>query len=432
MMIADSHDLVNRVLEKVRPDEGLVPSSVHTDPAIYALELKRVFQWAWLFVAHESEVALPGDFVQRQMGEQSVIVTRSSDGRLHTLLNVCRHRGMRVECEDAGNRRVHRCPYHGFAYNGAGEFVGAPYQREAYPDGLDKDAFHLLEATTETYRGLVFATWKAAPEPLTAWLGNVAWYLDILVGRADMEVVGVPQRWVVPTGWKFPAENFASDAYHTVTTHAFLAKLGLVKDAGFGRDGYHVDAGGGHGLGIGVQDDGPWVPEELRPELEAHLSPSQLALLERVKNFHGNVFPNLSFLIPNVIPVGDHMVTGTTIRQWQPLGVDKIEVWSWFLTERNGPEWWKELGRKTYISTFGSSGMFEQDDTENWELQTKGAKAALVVPEGVDFNYGMGRHSQPLSDGEFAGPGTVYAGKYNEAAARSFYRKWKSMMLEED
>ena len=419
-------DAVDRVLQYVRPDEGVVTTLVHTDPDVYACERSRIFQRAWLFVAHESEVAERGDFVLRQMGEQSVVVSRGLDGVVRTLLNLCRHRGMRVVCEDRGNSQVHRCSYHGFAYDSAGAFVGAPFQRDAYPDGMDPENFHLFEARTECYRGLVFATWDPYPQALVDWLGDMAWYLDIVVGRAQMEVLGAPQRWIVPTGWKLPAENFASDAYHTATTHAFLSKLGLVDSGGFGRDGYHVDAGGGHGLGIGVQDEGPWYPKELVPEIESHLLPAQRKLFDRVKNFHGNVFPNLSFLIPNVIRVGDHRVSGTTLRLWQPLGVNRIQVWSWYLVERNAPDWWKELGRATYVRTFGSSGMFEQDDTENWDLQTKNMLGADTWDEPVMLNYSMGLRAEPLRD--FEGPGKVYAGKFNEAAARNFYRKWAEMM----
>lgn len=422
-------DVLQTIRRQLRPSEGVVPTFIHSDPEVYRLELGRIFQRAWLFVAHASEIAAPGDFVQRQMGEQSVVVSRGSDGQIHTLLNLCRHRGMQVVCEDSGSRKVHRCPYHGFAYDSAGGFVGAPFQRDAYPDGIDPGAFHLVEARTEVYRGLVFATWDPQAPALSTWLGAMSWYLDILVGRAEMEVVGVAQRWMVPTGWKFPSENFCSDAYHTATTHAFLSKLGMVDDAAFGRDGYHVDAGGGHGLGIGTQDDGPWYPDELRGEFEVCLKPDQLDLFDRVKNFHGNVFPNLSFLIPNVIKVGEHKVSGTTLRQWQPAGPDKVQVWSWYLVERSAPDWWKELGRATYVQTFGSSGMFEQDDTENWELQTKNANATLVRNDVLTLDYSMGLGAAPLDD--FPGPGSVFAGKFNEAAARNFYQQWASMMLED-
>lgn len=422
-------ETVEQLRTTVRPEEGLLSAAIHTDPEVYRLELERVFGRVWLFVAHESEIPQLGDFVVRDMGEQSVIVSRGDDGQIRVLLNNCRHRGMKLACEDRGSGPSWRCPYHGFTYRNDGSFLGAPYQRFAYPEGLDKEGLRLIGARCESYAGLVFATFNAAAEPLADFLGDVRWYLDILLGRAEFEVVGAPQRWIVPTAWKLPAENFASDAYHTVTTHAFLAKLGLVKGVDFGRRGYHVVPRGGHGLGIGVQDDGPWYPLELRAEYERNLSPAQLELMDRIKNFHGNVFPNLSFLIPNVIEYGGKRVTGMTVRQWQPIGPDSIQALSWHLVEKDAPDWWKELGRKVYVQTFGSSGMFEQDDTENWELQTRNSLSALSFAEPVMLNYQMGMGGEPLAD--FPGPGEVYDGKYSEAAARGFYRRWLDLMTEE-
>ncbi len=424
-----SDPLTTRLINAVRPEKGEIPAFIHVDPEVYARELQRVFGRCWLFVAHESEVSRPGDFLAREMGIQPVIVSRGADGVVRVLLNICRHRGMRLACEDKGNSETLRCSYHGWSYGSDGKFLGAPYQRYAYAEGLDRPSLGLLQARTETYRGLIFATWDPNAAPLEDYLGDMAFYLDIMVGRAEMEVVGVAQRWHVPSAWKLPAENFASDAYHTATTHAFLSKLGLAQGVDFGRLGYHVEAGGGHGLGIGVQDDGPWYPEELRAEYEEHLTPQQLALTDRIKNFHGNVFPNFSFLIPNLIEVDGHTVSGTTLRQWQPLGPDSIQVWSWYLVEKNAPSWWKELGRKTYIQTFGSSGMFEQDDTENWEHQTRAALASLSRDDEVMYHYQMALGRPAMADPP--GPGTVYDGKYNEAAARGFYRAWLNMMVSE-
>ncbi|WNV77099.1 aromatic ring-hydroxylating dioxygenase subunit alpha [Geodermatophilus sp. DSM 44513] len=416
-----------RLLATVLPEDGQIPAFVHTDPDVYRLEHQRLWNRVWLFVAHESEIPSPGDFVVRDMGERNVIVARGDDGEIRVFLNSCRHRGMRLAVEDEGSGPSWRCSYHGFTFRNNGTFLGAPYQRAAYVEGLDRDSLRLLEATSDSYRGMVFATWNPHPEPLTDFLGGMAWYLDILIGRAEFEVVGAPQRWVVPTAWKLPAENFASDAYHTATTHAFLAKLGLVSGVDFGRLGYHVDVGQGHGLGIGIQDEGPWYPQELRPEYERNLTPDQLALMDRIKNFHGNVFPNLSFLIPNVVEIAGHRVTGMTVRLWQPIGPDSIQAWSWHLVEKGAPQWWKELGRKTYVQTFGSSGMFEQDDTENWEAQTRNSSATLNFEEPVMLHYQMGLGRQPLSG--FPGPGTVYDGKFSEAAARSFYRRWLDLVV---
>jgi phenylpropionate dioxygenase-like ring-hydroxylating dioxygenase large terminal subunit len=424
--------LHDRLRATVRPEEGAIPLFVYSDPDVYRLELERVFGRVWLFVAHESELEEEGAFVVRQMGEQSVIVARGDDGEIRVFLNACRHRGMRLTCEDRGVASMWRCPYHGFTFANYGNFMGTPFERAAYPpNGLDRERLRLIEARCDSYAGMIFATWDKEGESLPDFLGDLRWYLDIFAGRAQMELVGEAQRWVIPSSWKLPSENFASDAYHTATAHAFLARLGLVRGVDFGRDGYHVDAGRGHGLGMGVHDDRPgsWFPPELEPEYASKLDADQLALLHRVKNFHGNVFPNMSFLIPNFIPIDGRLVTGMMLRMWQPVGPDRLVAWSWFLVEKNAPAWWKEKGRRMYTQTFSSSGMFDQDDTENWEAQTEVANASLTRPDEVMLDYTMGLDATPLSD--FPGPGTVYDGKFSESAARTFYRTWLDLLTEE-
>jgi phenylpropionate dioxygenase-like ring-hydroxylating dioxygenase large terminal subunit len=420
---------LERIRTSVRPYEGTVPVWVYVDPDVYQLELERLFQRSWLFVAHEDEVPQKGDYVTRTMGEQPVIVTRGEDGAVRVLLNVCRHRGMQVVRADLGNTSHFRCSYHGFTYTCTGKLTGVPFQRDAYMEGLDKTEMNLYPARVETYRGLVFANWDQDAEPLSEFLGGMTWYLDILVGRAEMEVVGPPQRWQVPSCWKIPAENFASDAYHTAHTHASIAKIFKIAEPDFGKRGYHVSAGNGHGLGIGIQDDGSPYPHELRAEYEQHLTPDQLDLFDRVKNYHGNVFPNLSFLMPNLVKVDGRFVTTITIRQWQPRGPDKVEVLSWRLVEKHAPDWWKSLSRTAYTQTFGVSGMFEQDDTENWESQTRVASSLMPRADDVTMHYSMGLGRAPLPD--FCGPGEVYEGKFNEENSRAFYRRWLQYVLDE-
>lgn len=427
-------ELCDRLRETVEPERGRIPMFVYSDPGVYRLELERLFARTWLYVAHESEIPNPGSFVVRTMGEESVIVGRGEDGVVRVFLNSCRHRGMKLACEDRGEVGMWRCPYHGFTYASTGEFmgtlIGAPYERAAYPEGLDREALHLIEARVDSYQGLWFASWGEDTPSLGDFLGDVRWYLDLAFGRAEMEVVGAPQKWVVPAAWKLPSENFTADAYHTATAHSFLARLDLVKGVDFGRDGYHVDPGGGHGLGIGVHfDDASYFPAELQAEYASRLAPDQLAMLGRLKNLHGNVFPNLSFLIPNFIDVGGQLVSGMMLRLWQPAGPDRLQVWSWHLVERNAPEEWKRLAKRMYVQTFGTSGMFDQDDTENWEAQTRNATASLTRGDEVMLHYEMGINGEPLTD--FPGPGSVYDGKFSEAAGRTYYRTWLDHLLRE-
>ena len=55
-----------------------VSAQVVSDPAVFALEMERIFDRLWVFVAHESEIPNKGDFVVRYMGLDSVIVPATS------------------------------------------------------------------------------------------------------------------------------------------------------------------------------------------------------------------------------------------------------------------------------------------------------------------------------------------------------------------
>jgi phenylpropionate dioxygenase-like ring-hydroxylating dioxygenase large terminal subunit len=409
----------------VRPQEGHVPSFIFGDPDVYRLENERIFGRCWQLVAHESEVPSPGDYVTRYMGEQSVIVVRGEDGEVRVLLNMCKHRGMRVCRSDQNNTSHFRCPYHGWTYKNTGELTGVPAHKEAYGDALDRSEIGLREARSDIYAGLIFATWDDEAASLREYLGAMAWYLDLVVGRAPMEVTGPPHRWEMPCNWKLPAENFAGDAYHTMHTHGSIQKVGLVPSVRFAKDGYQVYAGNGHGLGIGMPAPKLMFAEDLRPVFRQRLSDDQVAVLENSKNLHATVFPNLSFLI-SAMTVEGKFVSHTDMRVWVPKGPDKIVIYSWCLMERDAPEWWKNLSERAYIMSFGPSGMFEQDDSENWmDITRNSASGPASRHFAFEYLQGMGR---PLAT-DFPGPGEVYEGKFTEANSRAFYDHWLGLIL---
>jgi phenylpropionate dioxygenase-like ring-hydroxylating dioxygenase large terminal subunit len=51
-----------------------VNGRVYYDPEIFRHEMDRIWHREWVYVAHESEVPEPGDYVTRQIGLQPVIV----------------------------------------------------------------------------------------------------------------------------------------------------------------------------------------------------------------------------------------------------------------------------------------------------------------------------------------------------------------------
>ena len=108
----------------VQPDR--VHRSVYADPAIFELEMARIFGRAWLVLGHESQVRNVGDYFTTRMGREPVIVSRKNKEEVMVLVNRCAHRGSMVCAEGRGNTERFVCPYHGWSYDTGGTLQAVP------------------------------------------------------------------------------------------------------------------------------------------------------------------------------------------------------------------------------------------------------------------------------------------------------------------
>ncbi len=416
--------VVNYLNETVKPEDGVIPAYLLGDQTVYDLEHEKVFLKTWVFVGHESEIPNTGDFMTRELSGYSLIITRDKEGEIRAFYNMCTHRGMKLCRADKGNKSLFTCPYHGFNFKNTGELVGVPLQKDIYGETLDRSEMGLHQVKLQSYKGLLFGTWNQDAEPLEEFLGDFKWYIDIVVGRAEMEVIGAPQRFIVNSNWKVGSDNFVGDSYHTMVTHGSIAKLGMVPNATYSKRGFQIYTENGHGLNLGTPNPDFAFPEELKDEYKNNLSEEQFEVLSNLKNMIGNVFPNLSFLISHT-KIKDQLISNTSIRMWRPIGLNKMEVIAWMLVEKNAPQDWKDRSRDSFILTFSPSGIFEQDDTEVFTDITEAAQGSMPFQNKLNYNYTMGLHREPV---EFIGPGVAYNDKFTEAAQRNFYKYWLELM----
>ncbi len=426
--------------------EGLVPAHIYNDAAVHELEVERIFGRSWVFLAHESEIAEPNDYVVRHIADDSFLVTRDRSGEVHVMFNMCVHRGMQVCRAERGAATSFRCPYHAWTYGNDGRLLGVPFHDEAYggEDGLARDGQALLPApSVATYKGLIFASLDPDAPPFQEWLGEFAYYLDLYVDQspAGMELRG-PQRWRVKANWKIGAENFCGDSYHTPHTHASVVEIGLFGEpkpnkrkegvlwlAGPGAGTtYKLPAGGDRAadpFAAGMRYVG--YPDEVVATTRQRWTSAQQDLVGRsgFMPSAATLFPNLSF-VHNWPEVAEGVVAPfISLRLWQPIGPDETEVLSWFVVAADAPERFKHDSYRAYLMCFGSSGMFEQDDVENWVsiTTTAGGRMArrLLLNSRMGLRHDGSAVASPYPG--FAGPGLAKQG-YGEANQRHWLGLW--------
>lgn len=408
----------------VNPDEGLVSRHLFSDPAIYEMELERIFARCWQFLGHESQIPRAGDFFTTYLGEDPVLVSRQDDGTVAGFLNVCRHRGMRICKLDSGNAAGFSCSYHGWAYDRRGKLVDVPFQEMYENAPLDDNWAAVPIAQVESYKGLVFGTFDPDAPGLQDYLGDMRFYFDVLVDRREggTELIGGANKWIMDCNWKFGAENFVQDGHHSFASHvsALMAMQPDGADMTDFPDGFTVAPGSGHGLVAFHENTLALIAQDpvllkyhedvVRPESEKRLG----AAFDKIHNVAAfTIFPNFSFL------------TGfQTIRQWVPRGPAHMEVRSWTIVDRDAPQEVKEAQRRLVLSTFSPSGLLEQDDGENWSMSQDTLRG--FKSRQLDTNVRMGLHN-PIDPA--AGPGRIMDG-WNEEPGRDFFRRYRQLMTE--
>jgi phenylpropionate dioxygenase-like ring-hydroxylating dioxygenase large terminal subunit len=429
------------MLDDVR--RGMIPAHIYNDRDIFELEKRHVFGTAWIFVGHESEIAHPGDYVVRRILEDSFIVTRDEGGSVLAHFNMCLHRGMQVCRAEMGNASHFRCPYHGWSYRNDGRIVGLPFHQDAYggEEGFARKGQRLLPAPSiAIYNGMIFISLDPGAPPLEEYLGDFKFYLDFYTKQspAGIELSG-PQRWRIKANWKIGAENFSGDMYHTPQTHTSVVEIGLFREpnAQKRKEGALYWAGNGGGTTYKLPDGSleerlsyVGYPTSMIERMKQCWSPEQLAVIgtDGFMFSAASLYPNLSF-VHNWPKVGDSddVLPFTTLRQWQPISEDETEVLSWFAVDAEAPAEFKALSYKAYLMCFGSTGMFEQDDVENWVSLTNTAAGSMARRLLLNSRMGLladgTELAPPLTSDRFSGPGVARQG-YSEFNQRELLRRW--------
>ncbi|WP_175873239.1 aromatic ring-hydroxylating dioxygenase subunit alpha [Burkholderia sp. BCC0397] len=207
----------------VRPDS--VHKRLYTDPAIFALEMERIYGRAWIYVGHESQVKTAGDYHTTRIGDQDVVMVRASDGTIHVIYNRCPHKGAKVVPDGDGSvGKFFRCPYHAWTFGHDGTHLSAPLRnglKNTCFDPKHPDFSMRRVARMDSYRGFVFASQSDDGPDLRTFLNGVVSSIDNLCDRSpigEVEVTGGVFRVLQRSNWKVFYENL-HDTMHAPVTH---------------------------------------------------------------------------------------------------------------------------------------------------------------------------------------------------------------------
>lgn len=403
-----------------------VHGSVYTDPDVFADEMDKIFARGWVWLAHESEIARPGDFVNRRLGLQQVIVTRDASGQCHALFNRCPHRGAVVCQGEGGHRRSLTCPYHGWTFALDGGLMGVPSASAYAETGVKPEGLTAVPRLA-SYGGFIFGSLAPEGPTLEQHLGKAKAWIDQLVGLSPEGEIQLTAGWMkhkMRCNWKMVVENQV-DGYHAPMVHGSLLAANEVfatvrdrKDSSptrvrdFGHGHSDIDHASDYRAGDKLFRWTGGIPESRLPNYVAAMKASygDAEARSRLRDGppHAMLFPNISLAEMNIMVI-------------QPIGPSETIQYTTPVLLKGADELNKRTMRRCE-GALGPAGFLIADDAEIGELTQIGV--SNLEPEWLLLNRGLGAE-EVLADG------TRVGGLMDETSQRGFWRHYRDVMSAE-
>lgn len=192
-----------------------LPQALYNEPEVLEFDFDAMFRSRWIFAGLEAEVPKNGDYFTVEIGKDSIIIVRGTDGEIRSFHNTCRHRGAQICEEKKGNSPRLVCPYHQWTYGLDGRLIYAGRM----PENFDKTQYGLSSASIECIEGIIFINLSCNPEPLADMRGK----LSPLLAPHKLAQAKVAHQVIVREmgNWKLVMEN-ARECYHCDAKHPEL------------------------------------------------------------------------------------------------------------------------------------------------------------------------------------------------------------------
>jgi phenylpropionate dioxygenase-like ring-hydroxylating dioxygenase large terminal subunit len=214
---------LNVPYELTRRDRVSAPR--YFDEEFFAMEKASLWPRVWQMACRLEDIPKPGNYVEYEIFEQSIVVVRVDADTIKAYENTCRHRGVKLAQGNGHLPSGFTCPFHGWCWSldGTNTFV---FQPELFdPAQLDADDLRLREVRAEITGGFVFINMDKDAPPLRESIGRFAEVCDAWQTE-DLRV----EWWLscaLPTNWKLAMEAFM-EGYHVRQTHPqLMASFGI-------------------------------------------------------------------------------------------------------------------------------------------------------------------------------------------------------------
>ena len=195
-----------------------IPKQRYYDPEFYALETELLWPRVWQMACRLEEIPKPGDYVEYEILDESIIVVRLDTENVRAYHNACRHRGVKL-VEGNGNRRTFVCPFHGWcwAIDGHNTFVLRPEEFDEH--NLRPDDLRLVSVRCEVWGGCAWINLDDDAPPLRDCFEPFASIYD--AWKVESLRVEWWQSCRLPVNWKLATAAFM-EGYHVPQTHPQL------------------------------------------------------------------------------------------------------------------------------------------------------------------------------------------------------------------
>lgn len=199
-----------------KPGHGVaeLDASVYIDPLRFEREKRAVFERMPLLLAPSALLPDNNTAVTHDGYGTPLIISRDSEGRIHVMANICRHRGTRlIETDEVASAKRIVCPYHAWTYGSDGTLMAIP-RADCFP-GIDKADRPLIHFPAIESGGFIWF----ARDP-DAYFGQAEALAE------DMEAFGMSglhlyrrRTHEVASNWKQVIDAFL-ESYHVQRLHA--------------------------------------------------------------------------------------------------------------------------------------------------------------------------------------------------------------------